>query len=50
MHRRATLSREEPPLPPRATGIFLGFWVAALLFVAFVVVPQLFAACAPPAQ
>ena len=50
MHRRATLSPEEPPLPPRATGVFLGVWVAALLFIAFVVVPQLFAACAPPAQ
>jgi len=50
MHRRATLSPEEPPLPPRATGIFLGVWVAALLFIAFVVVPQLFAVCGPTPQ
>src|SRR5204862_3863744 len=50
MHRRAPLSPEEPPLPPRATGIFLGVWVAALLFIAFVVVPQLFAVCGPTPQ
>ena len=43
------MSREEPPLPPRATGIFLGLWMAALLLLAFVIVPQIFAVCAPVA-
>jgi hypothetical protein len=46
------LSRPQPegaqsPLPPRATGIFLGLWMAVLLVLAFVVVPNLFAACIP---
>ena len=46
---------EEPddsvtPLPTRATGVFLGIWVAVLLFVAFFVVPQLFAGCMPQTQ
>lgn len=41
------MSRAEPPLPSRATGIFLGFWVAALLMIAFFVVPALFAGCVP---
>jgi hypothetical protein len=46
------MSRHEPekegsPLPPRATGIFLGLWIAALLVLAFVVVPNLFASCMP---
>ena len=39
-----------PSLPPRATGIFLGIWMAAMLILAFVVVPQLFAGCTPAAQ
>jgi hypothetical protein len=49
MHRRppVTKDREEPPLPPRATGMFLGLWVVVLLLLAFVVVPQLFAFCGP---
>jgi hypothetical protein len=42
-----TKDREEPPLPARATGLFLGLWVAVLLLLAFVVVPQLFALCGP---
>jgi hypothetical protein len=46
------LSRQEPeregsPLPARATGIFLGVWIAVLLILAFVVVPNMFAACMP---
>ena len=49
MHRDPSVTKEEPPLPPRATGIFLGVWVAVLLILAFVVVPELFAACIPPA-
>ncbi len=36
------------PLPPRATGMFLGLWMAVLLILAFVVVPFLFAVCASP--
>lgn len=33
------------PLPPLATGISLGLWIALMLFLAFVVVPTLFASC-----
>ncbi len=49
MHRPPPLSQEKegPPLPLRATGIFIGVWLAALLLLAFVVVPNLFAACTP---
>ncbi len=43
------MSKREPALPPRATGVFLGVWIAVLLLLAFVVVPQLFAACLPTA-
>ncbi len=39
--------REESPLPLRATGIALGFWIAAMLILAFVVIPLAFAMCAP---
>ncbi len=37
-----------PPLPPRATGVVLGLWMAFFLILALVVVPTLFAVCAPP--
>lgn len=53
MHRREALSdglskdKEEPPLPPRATAVFLGLWMAVLLLIAFFVVPALFASCVP---
>ena len=57
MHRRAPVRKKpnddaerEGGLPVRATGMFLGVWMAAMLVLAFVVVPQLFAACIPPAQ
>ena len=57
MHRHAAVTdnREQPSepktsLPPRATGIFLGVWVAVLLFAAFFVVPELFAGCIPQTQ
>ena len=40
-------SSKEPPLPPRATAIFLGLWVAGLILIAFFVVPVLFASCVP---
>lgn len=41
------MSEERPPLPPRATGLFLGVWVGVLLVLAFFVVPLLFSLCAP---
>ncbi len=41
------MNKEEPPLPPRATGVFLGIWVAVLLIVAFLIVPALFSTCVP---
>jgi hypothetical protein len=39
--------KEEPALPLRATGIFLGLWITALLVLAFFVVPIFFASCNP---
>ena len=36
------------PLPLRATGIVLAVWITGLVILAFVVVPALFATCAPP--
>lgn len=36
---------EGPPLPPAATGMALGLWIALMLFLAFVVVPTLFSTC-----
>ena len=49
MHRRPPLGeRERSPLPPVATGIVLGLWIALMLVLAFVVVPLLFGLCAPP--
>lgn len=35
------------PLPLRATSIVLAVWVGALLLIAFVIVPILFATCGP---
>jgi len=37
--------KEASPLPPLATGIALGLWIALMLFLAFVVVPTIFASC-----
>jgi hypothetical protein len=50
MHRRPPLAKEkEPsPLPPVATGIALGLWIALMLVLAFVVVPLLFSMCGTP--
>jgi len=46
MHRRPPLAdRERSPLPPVATGIALGLWIALMLVLAFVVVPLLFGMC-----
>jgi len=36
-------------LPLRATTMVLGFWMAMLLILAFVVVPAIFATCGPAA-
>ena len=38
----------EQPLPLRATAIVLSVWVVGLVLIAFVVLPALFATCAPP--
>ena len=46
MKKRAE-EREGPQLPLRATGIFLGLWMAVFIALALFVVPQLFAMCAP---
>lgn len=49
MHRRPPLAdKESSPLPPVATGIVFGIWIAFMLVLAFVVVPALFGLCAPP--
>jgi len=37
-----------PPLPLRATAIVLSVWVIAMVLLALVVVPILFATCFPP--
>ena len=42
--------REKPVLPARATGMFLGLWMAVLLTLAFFVVPAIFSTCIPPSQ
>ena len=49
MHRRPPLAdeKERSPLPPVATGIVFGLWIALMLVLAFVVVPALFGMCAP---
>lgn len=49
MHRRPPLDdeKERSPLPPVATGIVFGLWIALMLVLAFIVVPALFATCAP---
>jgi hypothetical protein len=49
MHRRppVTDDKERSPLPPVATGIALGLWIALMLVLAFVVVPAVFGMFAP---
>lgn len=49
MHRATPVKRDEEgsPLPLRATGIFLGLWMAVLITIAFVVVPLAFSSCQP---
>ncbi len=50
MRRRPPLAdnKEHSPLPPVATGIALGIWIAVMLVLAFVVVPVLFGMCSVP--
>ena len=50
MHRRPPLAEEQQrsPLPPVATGIALGLWIALMLVLAFVVVPIVFGQCGAP--
>jgi len=58
VHRRAAVKRtsEDPAspgrqlLPPLATGIALGLWISAMLLLAFLIVPTLFASCVVPAS
>lgn len=52
MRRRPPLAdeKEASPLPPVATGIALGIWIALMLVLAFVVVPALFGMFAPLPQ
>jgi hypothetical protein len=62
MHRGAPVSQgrggpfnieeaeKRSPMPLRATGIVLMGWVAGLVFIAFVIVPFIFATCFPAPQ
>ena len=52
MHRRPPVAdkKERSPLPPVATGIALGLWIALMLVLAFVVVPALFGMFLPLPQ
>lgn len=45
---RVEEAERRSPIPLRATGIVLTGWVLGLLFLAFVVVPFIFASCFPP--
>jgi hypothetical protein len=49
MRRRPPLADDKgrSPLPPVATGIALGLWIAVMLVLAFVIVPALFGMFAP---
>ncbi len=40
-----TKDGDPSPLPPLATGISLGLWIALMLVLAFVIVPTAFASC-----
>jgi hypothetical protein len=42
--------QDGPILPRRATGIFLGAWMAVMLALAFLVVPAVFSTCTPGAE
>ena len=50
---RVEEAEKRSPMPLRAMGIVLTAWVVALVFIAFVIVPLIFASCfpsnAPPA-
>ena len=47
---RKDKDHERQPLPPLATGIALGLWISAMLLLAFLIVPTLFASCVVPAS
>lgn len=42
--------QDGPVLPRRATGIFLGAWMAVMLALAFIVVPAVFSTCTPAGE
>lgn len=49
MHRDpGEVEKRGSPLPLRATSLVLALWVTALLVVAFVILPALFATCGVP--
>lgn len=43
--RRPREDDDRPSLPPVATGITLGIWIAVMLILALVVVPAAFGSC-----
>lgn len=43
-------AEKRSPMPLRATGIVLAGWVVGLVFIAFVIVPFIFATCFPTPQ
>lgn len=43
-------AEKRSPMPLRATGIVLMGWVVGLVFIAFVIVPFIFATCFPTPQ
>ncbi len=47
---RVEEAEKHSPMPLRATGIVLTGWVVGLVFLAFVVVPFIFATCFPTPQ
>jgi hypothetical protein len=42
---RRSSRKERQPLPPLATGIVLGLWIAVMVVLSLVVVPTLFSTC-----
>lgn len=45
---RVEEAERRSPIPLRATGLVLTAWVLGMLFMAFVIVPLVFASCFPP--
>ena len=44
---RVEEAERRSPIPLRATGLVLTAWVLGMLFMAFVIVPLVFATCFP---